>query len=392
MAVGRLTVLLACPVGPFSSAGLAISAKFLEELEAYAALWPGQMRVIAEQDESWSSPFSTAYVNPEELGFELLLHSHEDVPAELVFADSSVVLCAIGRQYSRLAVEAKAAGVPIVFVTEYTYDTAVRIMKLQTTSKVLRLRRRLWLARNRRVQRKAIALATAIQCNGTPTFDELVDVARDRLLYFDSRIFERLLVDAKTLDHRLDHLAETKNPLRLVFSGRLDRMKGGTHLIGVAVELRRLGVDFTMSICGDGELSAELGQRIAGEGLQSSVTLRGAMNFADELMPFLRHQCDLFVCCHPQGDPSCTYLETMACGVPIVGFDNEALVGLAKRSSAAWTTPLGDEVALAGTIAGLAGDRAAIATRSRLARDFAYSHTFDITYQQRVEHLLSLAV
>jgi glycosyltransferase involved in cell wall biosynthesis len=48
-------------------------------------------------------------------------------------------------------------------------------------------------------------------------------------------------------------------PLRLLFSGRLVPMKGADHLVRVAVELRRLGVPFEMTVCGGGVLDRSSG-------------------------------------------------------------------------------------------------------------------------------------
>lgn len=38
--------------------------------------------------------------------------------------------------------------------------------------------------------------------------------------------------------------------------------------------------------------------------------------------------------CHRQGDPSCTYLETYACGMPIVGYNNQAHQGILASNNA----------------------------------------------------------
>src|SRR5262249_16164737 len=98
-------------------------------------------------------------------------------------------------------------------------------------------------------------------------------------------------------------------------------------------------------------------------------------------------ETDLFVCCHRQGDPSCTYVETMACGVPIVGYGNEAWEGLARVSGAGWVTPVGEPIKLAERIAALERDRSALSNAAHAALDFARSHSFEKTFPRRVEHL-----
>jgi glycosyltransferase involved in cell wall biosynthesis len=146
-----------------------------------------------------------------------------------------------------------------------------------------------------------------------------------------------------------------------------------------------------MEIYGGGELEARLHRMISEMGLQRHVRLRGVADFATQLIPAMSSGADLFVCCHRQGDPSCTYLETMSCGTPIVGYDNEAFRGVAWHSGVGWTTPLDDPRALAGRIAQLDSDRAALATAARAAKAFAARHSFEETMRRRVEHLLACA-
>jgi glycosyltransferase involved in cell wall biosynthesis len=117
--------------------------------------------------------------------------------------------------------------------------------------------------------------------------------------------------------------------------------------------------------------------------------MKGVLDFRTELAPLVRDEVDLFVCPHVQGDPSCTYLETFACGVPMVGYDNEAFGGLMTYVDAGWRVPLGDPEAMASAILALDRDRAAIVAKARAARDFAREHTFEATCRRRMEHLRS---
>ncbi len=156
-------------------------------------------------------------------------------------------------------------------------------------------------------------------------------------------------------------------PLRLAFSGRLIRMKGADHLPLVARELKRRQVPFELTICGDGALADGLRQQIRSFGLEDCVRMRGVLDFANELMPFVKQEVDAFVCCHRQGDPSCTYIETMSCGVPVVGYENEALAGLLRRVPAGVGVPMDDVSSLANALARLHADRPSLATMSRRA-------------------------
>ena len=277
-----------------------------------------------------------------------------------------------------------------MYVTEYSLKTARAIMRLETRSTLLRLRRELWLRQNHVRQRRSLQRAAAVQCNGTPTFSETEGVNERRLLYFDSRIFDDLVITDSALTARHERMMASSVPLRLVFSGRLDRMKGVQYLVPLARELSRLNVDCTLDICGGGELATQLAEQVAESGLGSRVKIRGSLDFSTQLMPFVRGDSDVFVCCHPQGDPSCTYLEMFACGVPCVGFANEALFGLAERSKAVWLSPIGDIELLAKQIGYLSSHRQEVMQHSQRALTFAQQHTFRLTYARRVEQLQTL--
>ena len=108
-----------------------------------------------------------------------------------------------------------------------------------------------------------------------------------------------------------------------------------------------------------------------------------------ELLPLVTDDVDLFVCCHRQGDPSCTYTETMSCGTPIAGYDNEAFQGMVKHSGTGFLSPMDRPRALARLIADLNSDRPRLADASLAALDFASAHDFESTMSGRVEHMLS---
>jgi glycosyltransferase involved in cell wall biosynthesis len=126
-------------------------------------------------------------------------------------------------------------------------------------------------------------------------------------------------------------------------------------------------------------------------GLGDVVKMAGILDFQNELVPLTKHQTDLFVCCHRSGDPSCTYLEVMACGVPIVGYDNDAFVGIVKESGTGWLSPMNQPDQLAEKIAGIAQDRPALLQAARDSAEFGRLNTFDRTFKRRIEHMKASA-
>jgi hypothetical protein len=58
-------------------------------------------------------------------------------------------------------------------------------------------------------------------------------------------------------------------------------------------------------------------------------------------------------CCHVQADRSCTYLESLDAGLPILGCSNRMWRGLAKASVAGCSAPIGRPEKLADAVASL---------------------------------------
>ncbi len=275
----------------------------------------------------------------------------------------------------------------VILVTECTLRTNVQITMADRVSWFRRLARIIRLFRAEYQMRKAVRGACAVQCNGTPTYESYRSLNPNAMLFFDTRVGRDMLATNDEIASRVQHLVSA-DPLRLVFSGRITAIKGVLCLPDLAEELVKLRVPFVLDVFGDGDQLNLLRKRIASIGREKQVRLHGAVDFRDELMPYVRQNADLFVCPHPQGDPSCTYLETLSCGVPIVGFDNEALQGLAKICDAVWSTPLGHIPKLAGRIAELNCDRKGLADAFGVARDFGSKHLFEVTFERRVAHII----
>ena len=118
--------------------------------------------------------------------------------------------------------------------------------------------------------------------------------------------------------------------------------------------------------------------------------LNGAVDFESELVPFARQHADVYLSCHRQSDPSCTYIENMGCGLAVNGYANRMWSALCRESNAGWVAPLGDAQALADTIVDAAADRQRLITSCRAARRFAGQHSFETEFSRRIEQLRAL--
>ncbi len=368
--------------------GSVLTQKYLEGAAEFARTWPGPVTTLVEFTGTRSTDLDHVEVLPDEVDTGLEERPARQSALAERLSEAAVALAYLHRPEEPLARMCHRMGVPLVFTSEYSHQTERQIIDATVANPLLRIRRKHWMWHAQRSCRRSLALAAGLQCSGTPTFEQFREQRSDALLFFDNRVCEEDVISEPDLARKAAVLAEGRR-LRLVFGGRLIAMKGVRDLPLVAQALRRAGVSFTMDIYGNGPLEGELQRNIFEMGLDDAVILRGALDFRTGWIKALKERADLFVCCHPQGDPSSTYPEVMSCGVPIVGYANEAFEGVAAQSGSGFVTPLNDPEALAARIRQLDGVRSAISDAAKAARGFALEHAFEPTFRRRAEHLIA---
>lgn len=388
----NLTILQSLRVKNLPNNQISITRKLVEAVLKFESLWSGSITVLMEETQQESDNLDKKAFKLNELPFKLEIVDFEKINPERLRHQSSLVLATLGYRQNHISKVCKEAGVPCIYISEYTLKTRKQIATVENPDTPLRrFRRNRWEEAQEWKQRKAIALADGLQCNGTPTYEVYRSINRDPMLFFDTRISEDMLATNDDIEMRTSSRGENM-PLRLVFSGRLNRMKGAHHLLDVAQELKRLGIQFQLFISGAGDLEETMYQRIAADDLGDCVKMMGLPEFKSVFFPFVKANIDLFVCCHPQGDPACTYIETMSCGVPIVGYANEAFAGIVERSKAGWLVEMNQPKLLARKIAELSRNREEIKSMSFKSLKFARLHTFEKTFEARISHMNRIAM
>jgi colanic acid/amylovoran biosynthesis glycosyltransferase len=388
----ELVLLLSLTSAELGPHEIKLTKKAIAGLERYAGLWHGSVRVVMDPSAGDSGNLDDVVVDRRTLPFAVnVLPLGSQAVRDSLKSAALVVGCADHRLNGSAAF-CREHGVPYVFNSEYTLKTRWQIAKAERSDTLRYTRRLLWEWQQERAFLREVKLASGAQCNGTPTFDAYEQHAKSALLYFDTRSELDMLA---TPEQVVSKAARRRKggPLRLLFSGRLSAMKGADDLPAVARALAKRGVDFEFDICGAGPCEADMRAAVAKDGLTSRVRFRGVLDFHRELVPMVSNEIDLFVCCHRQGDPSCTYLETMGSGVPIAGYANEAFAGLLRRVDVGWQVPIDDAGALADAVARLAHDGGAdeLTLKSERALAFARLHTFEATFERRIEHFRELA-
>ncbi|QDU35273.1 Alpha-D-kanosaminyltransferase [Poriferisphaera corsica] len=366
-----------------SSDRVILTEKFVDGMSQYASHWNGPIRVIAQPSRSTDSNLDHIEYPLSSLPFEFRCFNFTNDALKPALQDAAIVLAGFDHDKTLLAPLCKQLNVPLIYITEYSTRTQLQIIAAGNAPFLKKLRASLWVKQQRKPKNRALSQATALQCNGTPTYNEYTSINPNRLLYFDTRVTANLLATHQQIDNRRDD----HSPIRLLFSGRLIPMKGASHLPHIAHYLLENRTPFQLKIAGDGESLLEIKNLIKTYNLQDHVQTLGNLDFKSQLLPLAKSWADLFVCPHRQGDPACTYLETYSCGIPIVGYDNEALTGLVSLTNIGSTVPLNNTKQLADRITAFAHKRDKLYRHAHRALDFASENTFELTFKKRIEHL-----
>ena len=367
-----------------------LDRKFKDGVDANCDRWEGSVRVVMRVEDLASlPPFGAWRWDASSARFGLqVIEPGQTLTAQHL--DGVDLLLASADDYRQLEAAdlCRARGIRCIYIIEYTLRTRLDMTRYAPVSWPRKLKTALWHWRNERRIVRALRAADAIQANGIPAHDAYAFGRPSALLYFDTRLRREDVIEPASLETRLRTLS-ANGPLRLAFSGRLIRAKGADVMVPLALRLKRRGVPFTLDIFGAGDLSETIRADIAAHGLGDVVRLHGAVDFDSVLMPAIKERVDLFICCHRQGDPSCTYAETLGCGVPIAGFANESLSGMVARHGIGWTVPREAVDQLADMVARLAANRDEIRDRSVTAMQFAGKHNYESVFDQRLEHCSS---
>lgn len=383
----ELTLFAAVPAARTADGRLLLDDKFASGMALHAAHWPGPVRTVMRELGKDSLPFAHA-VDPASLNFEVTLLA-PDAPLEQALGKAPGIILASADMPEQLSLgaAARARGLSVVFGIEYTLRTRLQIVRLERGfSRKRKLWSMLWNLRMERKRRAALRAADGIEMNGFPAEATYAGLNAHGMRYLDNRMSAEMLATPAEMDARRQHHSQ-RRPLRLINSGRLEALKGADLLVPLATLLHQAGVPFTLDIYGAGSLEDDIRQAIAQSGLGDQVHLHQPVPFETGLVPISREAADVFVSCHVQSDPSCTYIEAMGCGLPVVGFGNQMLAALVRDSQGGWCAPMGNVRRLAELIAGLARDRDAIMTKAQAALDYARRHDFHAEFDARMRHL-----
>jgi glycosyltransferase involved in cell wall biosynthesis len=279
---------------------------------------------------------------------------------------------------------ARDLGVPYILMLEYDLSSTISDTTNQVSSvvrKASRTAKCLWQHFKHHVP--DVRGARRVHCNGYPVLEESKRINPDCLLYLDSRMPSDLVISQDALERRL--AARKGRPLRLLFSGRFELIKGAADVVRVGLACLKRGLDIEMHCYGKGSLRPEIDRLVADASASSKIHVHDPVTYPQ--LVELSKGFDLFACCHIQNDPSASYLEAFGSGLPIVGYGNRMWRRMSEVSQVGFWSPLHQLDRVADDIAKLISDGSMLATMSRRARQFALDHAFEKEFHLRIEDL-----
>lgn len=273
---------------------------------------------------------------------------------------------------------AREMGVPYIMVLEYDLHTQMTNNVGQVANVVRKNIRRARTALNYFRSITEMRHAHSLHCNGYPIYDATRNYNPNRLLYLDSRMSADMLIGTREMEVRSTDRRD--RPLRLLYSGRYEPLKGAVDAVKVGMECLRHGLNIEMHCYGQGSQKSQM-KDVATD---SRIQIHDAIPYPELVK--LSRTFDVFVCCHIQNDPSCTYLESFGAGLPIVGYDNRMWRGLLEASRAGFASPMGKPTKVVDDIARLIATRE-LDEMSARALEFAKKHTFEMEFRKRVDAL-----
>lgn len=221
-----------------------------------------------------------------------------------------------------------------------------------------RLRARLAWRPMARLERKLIARASVGLFHGRETYEHYAPYARAAEMVHDIHLGRADHIAPEALAAK--QAAAAKGPLRILYAGRAEAMKGPLDWVGVLERLAAQGMDFTARWLGDGAELPAMRARVAAAGLADRIELPGMV--ADRAAVFAElRAAQLLMFCHKTPESPRILIEALVSGTPIVGYDGAFARDLIAGHGGGALVARDDVAALAGQVAALAADRPALA-------------------------------
>lgn len=171
-------------------------------------------------------------------------------------------------------------------------------------------------------------------------------------------------------------------PLKILYVGRADAMKGPMDWIDVLSALHLMNVPFYATWIGDGPALETMRSRIRRSTFAEQVCFPGFEGDRQVLLDAMK-QSDVFLYCHKTSESPRSLIEALVCGCPIIGYETAYPRGLVDERGGGLFSPQHDVRKLAERIACLNADRSALCALIEAAAASGKLYNEDAVYAHR---------
>lgn len=206
-----------------------------------------------------------------------------------------------------------------------------------------------------RNERQALRGADLALLHGRTVFDKLSPFSRDPHIVEDIDLEEEDRISPHALTAKAAGV--DRGPLRLIYVGRADEMKGPLHWIAALGALDQMDIPFVADWVGDGVLLEDMKHEALRLGISDNIQFHGFVSDRAKVLGLMR-QAHLMMFCHMTDESPRNLVEALHAATPLIGFADPYASSLVEERGAGKLVPRGDSTALAETIAVLNADRA----------------------------------
>ncbi|MCE8009465.1 glycosyltransferase [Aestuariivita sp.] len=231
-------------------------------------------------------------------------------------------------------------------------------------------------------ERRVLRGADLALLHGRTVFDRLAPLTRNPHIVEDIHLGAEDRIAPAELAAK--QTAAQSGPLRVVYAGRANPMKGPLDWIDALAGLVAQGVDVQADWLGDGEMLEQMQARAAGAGIADRITFHGFVADRPQVLQALR-EAHLLLFCHLTDESPRILIEALHAGTPLVGYGDPFAKSLVDENRAGTLVSRGAVTALTAAMAALAQDRDALSERIARAASSARHLTRDQVFAHRSE-------
>lgn len=258
------------------------------------------------------------------------------------------------------ALEAQRMGRPYYIWTDRVESAVTRFAASHAPRWKTRIKARLTHRPMAALERFLIRRAALGLFHGHETFEHYAPFCRNPQLVHDIHLKPEDHLPEAAAAAKQAEAAQGQGPLRVLYVGRADPMKGALDWVEAVAGAVQQGADIEAEWFGAGPDLEAMWARVAALGLQDRLRLPGMVTDRAAVLAALR-RAQVFLFCHRTPESPRCLIEALASATPIIGYDGGFARDLIARNGGGLLVPMGDAAALAAALAGLAADRGRVA-------------------------------